>query len=58
MTNAVHSPRLERNIGYAWLPIELAEVGTKIAVEAPFGSATATVVPMPFFDPKKEVPKA
>ena len=58
VTNAVHSPRLERNIGYAWLPIELAEVGTKIDVEAPFGSATATVVPMPFFDPKKEVPKA
>ena len=58
VTNAVHSPRLERNIGYAWVPIELAEVGTKIDVEAPFGTASTQVVSIPFFDPQKEVPKA
>jgi len=57
VTNAVHSPRLERNIGYAWVPIELAGHGTKIDVEAPFGTAPAQVVPLPFYDPKKDVPK-
>jgi len=58
VTNAVHSPRLERNIGYAWVPIELAELGTRIEVETPLGTAPARVVPMPFFDPKKDIPKA
>ncbi len=57
VTNAVHSPRLERNIGYAWVPIELAEVGTEIEVEAPFGTAPARVVSLPFLDPKKDIPK-
>ncbi len=57
VTNAIHSPRLEKNIGYAWVPIELAEHGTKLEVEAPFGSAVAQVVPLPFLDPKKEIPR-
>ncbi len=58
VTNAVHSPRLDKNIAYAWLPIELAEHGTKVEVEAPYGPAPAQVVPLPFLDPKKEIPKA
>lgn len=58
VTNAVYSPRLERNIGYAWVPIELAERGTKLDIEAPFGRAAAEVVPLPFLDPNKEIPKA
>lgn len=58
VTNAVHSPRLEKNIGYAWVPIELSKVGTKLAIEAIFGQATARVVTMPFLDPKKDVPKS
>ncbi len=58
VTNAVHSPRLERNIGYAWVPIELAVAGTKIHVEAPSGTAAAQVVPLPFYDPKKDIPKS
>ncbi len=58
VTNAVHSPRLDKNMAYAWLPIELAENGTKVEVDAPIGSAAAQVVPLPFLDPKKAIPKS
>lgn len=46
-----------RNIGYAWVPIELAEHGTKLEIETPRGEGAAQVVPLPFFDPKKQTPK-
>lgn len=58
VTNAVHSPRLNKNIGYAWVPIALADLGTKLEVASPAGAFPAEVVPLPFYDPKKEVPKA
>lgn len=57
LTNAVHSPRLERNIGYAWIPAELAGFGTKLEVESPAGAYVAEVVPLPFYDPEKQIPK-
>lgn len=58
VTSAVYSPRLEKNIGYAWVPIELAELGTELTVETPEDGRTATVVPMPFVDPGKQIPKS
>jgi len=58
VTSAVYSPRLERNIGYAWLPIERTELGTPLAVETPEGAREATVVPLPFVDPEKQIPKS
>jgi aminomethyltransferase len=59
VTNSVWSPRLERNIGYAWVPIELAEVGSALEVAWPFGDpAPARVAALPFLDPRKEIPKA
>ena len=58
VTTALWSPRLERNIGYAWLPIERAVDGHKVSVDTPGGEREATVVPMPFIDPDKEIPKA
>jgi aminomethyltransferase len=58
VTNAVFSPRLERNIGYAWVPIELAAVGTRLRVARPGAPLDARVAPMPFLDPKKRTPKA
>jgi aminomethyltransferase len=58
VTNAVLSPRLRRNIGYAWVPIELAAHGTPLRVARPEGKLDAKVVPMPFLDPKKRTPKA
>ena len=58
VTDAVYSPRLQRNIGYAWVPILLAAPGTELEVETPDGPATARVAPLPFIDPRKETPKA
>jgi glycine cleavage system aminomethyltransferase T len=57
VTSACHSPRLEKNIGYAMLPIEFAELGTELAVETPDERTSAVVVRKPFIDPEKEVPK-
>jgi aminomethyltransferase len=56
VTSAIYSPRLEKNIGYAWVPVELAEHGTRLDVESEWGPRTATVVPMPFWDPEKRIP--
>jgi len=58
VTDAVHSPRLEKNIGYAWVPIELADPGTEIEVETPGGVVAARVAGLPFLDPRKQIPAA
>ena len=59
VTNAVWSPRLEKNIGYMWVPIELATIGTTVDVAWPFGPAvTGRVAALPFIDPNKDIPKA
>ena len=56
VTSAVYSPRLEKNIGYAWVPVELAELDTELHVESEWGPRTAKVVGMPFLDPEKAIP--
>jgi glycine cleavage system aminomethyltransferase T len=56
VTSAVHSPRLEKNIGYAWVPVENAAPGAELHVESEWGARTAKVVPMPFWDPEKQIP--
>jgi len=56
VTSAVYSPRLEKNIGYAWVPVELAELDTELQVESEWGPRTAMVVEMPFLDPEKAIP--
>jgi aminomethyltransferase len=58
VTTALWSPRLEKNIGYAWLPIERAADGNRASVATPDGEREATVVPMPFIDPDKAIPKS
>ena len=58
VTSAIHSPRLKKNIGYAMLPLARAELGTKLAVITPWGDRAARVVPKPFIDPKKAIPKS
>ena len=58
VTSAIHSPRLDKNIGYAWLPVDLADEGREILVHTEWGDRTATVVPMPFVDPGKMIPKS
>jgi glycine cleavage system aminomethyltransferase T len=56
VTSAIYSPRLEKNIGYCWVPIELAKEGSKVSVESEWGRRTGTVTPMPFVDPDKRIP--
>ena len=58
ITSACRSPRLEKNIGYAMLPIKQGDLGTELTVQTPAGKTTATVIKKPFIDPKKEIPKA
>jgi aminomethyltransferase len=59
VTDAVWSPKLERNIGYAWVPIGLASPGTKLEVMSEHGyTLSVTTAEIPFVDPKKEVPAA
>jgi aminomethyltransferase len=58
VTDAIHSPRLERNIGYAWVPVELAVTGTVLEARAPGGTLRARVANLPFIDPKKSIPQA
>ena len=58
VTDAIWSPRLERNIGYAWVPIDLAAPGTEIEVESEQGPLRVRTAAIPFIDPKKEVPAA
>lgn len=57
VTSACYSPRLERNIGLAMLPLELTDLGTTVSVRTPTGMRTGTVVEKPFIDPRKETPK-
>jgi aminomethyltransferase len=57
VTDAVWSPGLEKNIGYAWVPIELVNPGTRLDVLSENGEEiTATTTILPFVDPQKKVP--
>ena len=59
LTDAVWSPGLGKNIGYAWLPIDHATPGTKLDVETEAGAhIVATTAAIPFVDPRKERPAA
>jgi aminomethyltransferase len=57
VTSACFSPRLEKNIGFAMVPIEHSELGTELEVQRPDETTSAVVVEKPFIDPKKETPK-
>src|SRR5699024_12597866 len=45
ISSACHSPRLEKNIGYAMVPVELTEPGTRLVVDTGAQLAEAVVVP-------------
>ena len=57
VTDLIWSPRLEKNIGYVWVPIELAGPGIELEIEGPDESrATGRTAALPFLDPRKQVP--
>jgi aminomethyltransferase len=58
ITAAAWSPRLERNVGFAWVPSSHMAVRTELEVDAPQGTRPATVVALPFVDPNKDTPKS
>ena len=58
LTSASRSFRLEKNIGYAWVPIELAEPGNELELISPDGPVPAVTAALPFWDPGKDVPKS
>jgi aminomethyltransferase len=56
ITVIVWSPRMQKNIGYVWVPIELASPGNRLEVRTLTGTAAGETVALPFFDPRKTVP--
>ncbi len=56
VTSAIYSPRLAKNIGFAWLPVARSVLGAEIAVDTEWGTRAARVVEMPFVDPSKQIP--
>ena len=53
VTSAVYSPRLEQNIALAMIRADQAADGTTGRVHLPDGARGFTLVPKPFYDPKK-----
>jgi len=59
VTDLVWSPRLARNIGYVWVPADLAGPGNDLEIEWANGQRTpAKTAAIPFLDPHKTVPTA
>jgi glycine cleavage system aminomethyltransferase T len=57
VTAAAWSPRLERNVGYAWVPFSHTAPGTQVQLDTPVGPRSAAVATLPFWDPTKDIPK-
>jgi aminomethyltransferase len=58
VTSALYSPKLDTNIALAMLPKSHSGEGTDLRVELPAdGPVPATVVPTPFHDPEKRIPR-
>jgi len=55
VTRCVHSPRLEKNIGFANVPTEQSDTGTELLVDTSAGERQARVVPLPFVESKKTI---
>jgi sarcosine oxidase subunit alpha len=52
VTSARYSPTLEDTIGLAWLPDGQAATGSQFLIRRDGADLTATVAPMPFYDPE------
>ncbi len=58
VTSAIYSPRLEKNIALAMISIDYAASGRALQVDKLNETRTCTVVPIPFYDPKKSLASA
>ena len=52
VTSACYSPRLQKNIGFAMVPVEYSEIGIELEVERPGETVSATVADRVFFKPE------
>lgn len=52
VTSACYSPRLERNIGFAMVPAEHAELGTELVIERPGETVEGVVADRVFYKPE------
>ena len=57
ITSAVYSPRLKENIALAMIDINFADLGTILSIDVFNSEFKAKVVPIPFYDPKKQIAK-
>jgi aminomethyltransferase len=55
VTSAVYSPRLKKNIALAMVAIGRSAVGTTCTVQLTGETRGGTIVPKPFYDPKKQI---
>ena len=58
VTSAIYSPRLEKNIALAIVDVASAEDGTTLQLNIGGDERSCTVVPKPFYDPKKTLAAA
>jgi aminomethyltransferase len=56
VTRCAHSPRLDRNIGWANVPAGYAEIGKKLVADSPSGHRNAVVCEAPWFKPQIRIP--
>ena len=55
ITSAVYSPRLKQNIALAMVSINNSELGNILDVKMNYKIVKATIVEIPFYDPKKKL---
>ena len=58
VTSAIYSPRLQKNIALAMISIDLTASGRVLQVDKLSETRACTVVPIPFYDPKKSLATA
>lgn len=56
VTRCAHSPRLERNIGWANVAVEFSDIGSELVVDSPSGDRRAVVCDAPWFKPQIKIP--
>ena len=57
VTRCVYSPRLEKNIGFANVPVAHAAIGSEFVLVTPSGERQATVCEAPWFPAQKTIPE-
>ncbi len=56
VTRCAHSPRLERNIGWANVPVGSSTIGTEFVVASPSGDRKSVVCEAPWIRPQIKIP--